>query len=115
MNKALFAATAALMIGGFVSPVLAAQPAGADQNISIRGVNFNNPANVDGFYVRLAKAAATACDSYAATGRVSVADRLCADRAVAQAVKTLNRPVLTAMHESRSFNQPVRQLAGQDQ
>lgn len=107
MNKILLAAAAALTIAG---PALAA-PAGADQSLSVSGVNFNNAADVDAVYARITRAAATACDSYAAQGRVSAAARTCADRAVAQAVKALDRPVLTAMHQSRTLNQPHHQMA----
>lgn len=110
MTKTLLAAGAALLIGAFASPVLAAEP-GANQSVSVAGVNFANPSDVRDVYARITLAASSACDSYAAKGRVSAADRACADRVVADAVKLLDRPVLTAMHESRSLQQPNRQMA----
>jgi UrcA family protein len=110
MNKTLLAAGAALLIGGLAAPVLAAE-AGANQAVSVAGVNFSNPSDVRDVYVRISRAAEAACDSYAGKGRVSVADRACANRVVTDAVKLLDRPVLTAMHESRGLQQPNRQMA----
>ena len=110
MTKTLLAAVAALSLGGFAGHALAAD-AGATQAVPTVGVDFNSRAAVQDFYVRLSGAAVSACDSYAANSRVTAADRLCADRAVAKAVEALNRPVLTAIFQERTVGQPQRQLA----
>lgn len=110
MTKTVFAAAAiAAFAIGFSGQALAAD-AGATQTVTVAGVNFTDRADVESFYSKLHRAAAVACDSYSANSRVSAGDRLCADRVVAKAVQTLDRPVLTAMHQDR-FGPQDRQLA----
>ena len=109
MTKTLLAAAAAIALGGFAGQAFAAD-AGATQSIAVAGVNFSDRAAVQDFYAKLTRIASAACDSYSANSRVTAQDRLCTDRAVAKAVETLNRPVLTAMHETRA-NGPQRQFA----
>ncbi len=110
MTKTLLAAAAALALGGFAGQAFAAD-AGNTQAVTVAGVNFADRTAVETFYAGLSRAAASACDSYAANSRVTAADRLCADRAVAKAVDALNRPVLTAVYQERTVGQAQRQLA----
>ena len=66
--------------------------------VSLRGVNFADPAAVRLLYGRLKAAATDVCASaegYDAT--VYRADRACADQALVQAVRQIDQPTLTAM------------------
>jgi hypothetical protein len=47
-------------------------------------------------------AAQAVCDSYAANSRVTQADVACVDKALARAVRKLDRPQLTAIYEGRA-------------
>lgn len=83
-------------------PALAAsEPMPAQRAVSTAGVDFQDPAAVQAFYVRLRTAAETVCDGYAVNSRVTQADVACADRQVAQAVRTLDAPRLTALYAQR--------------
>jgi UrcA family protein len=64
-------------------------------------VNFHDPAAVAGFYGRLRAAASRVCDSFAANSRVTAADAACEEQAVARVVRSLDRPLLTALHEGQ--------------
>ena len=95
MNKLLLAATAALVLAG---PALAqAEEAAPTQVISTRNVDFNNSAQVKGFYMKLWRTAYQVCDSNSANPVVSQSDISCVRRAMAQAVQSVNAPRLTAM------------------
>ncbi len=59
--------------------------------VSFKGVDFNNPQSVDRFYTRLKNNAREVCS-----------DRACVAQIVNQAVAGMQRPMLTARHETRS-------------
>ncbi len=115
MTKMILAATAALFVGGFAGAAFAAPvqdtPA---QAVSVAGVNFNDRTDVQKVYTRINRAARVACDSNSANPVIAQADQICAKRAVAEAVATLNRPVLTAMYENRGATGQTA-FAGNDQ
>ncbi len=108
MSKLILAAAAALALAG---PAFAQTAAGriagqAQSNeatqskfVSARGVDFNDHAQVSALYTRLWSTAHAVCDSGSAP-RMAYADIGCARRALAEAVKTLDRPALTAMYEN---------------
>ena len=68
--------------------------------VSTASVDFHNSAAVRAFYSRLKTAANMVCDSYSANSRVTQADIACAHRALAEAVRNVDRPLLTAMYEN---------------
>lgn len=112
MTKLLLAATAAMLIAG---PALAetAQDAAPTRAVSIRGVDFANKDQVKHIYAKLKGAAAAVCDSGSASPRFSQTDISCTRQVVAEAVKAVNRPVLTAMYNSAQDS--ARAFAGNDQ
>jgi UrcA family protein len=99
MLKLICAATALLAASTpAVASDLAAPPT---QVVSVAGVDFHSAAAVRQVYSQLKMAASSVCDNYAANSRVTQADVACADKAVATAVRTLDRPLLTAMYEGQ--------------
>jgi UrcA family protein len=69
------------------------------RTIALSGVDFRNPAAVRDLYAKLKTAANAVCDSYAANGRVSAADVACTHQVLGEAVRKVDRPVLTAMYD----------------
>jgi UrcA family protein len=114
MSKLFLAASAALLIAG---PALADTVKAVDeaptQAVSARGVNFTSQDQVQRFYAKLQGAAATVCDSGSAAARFSTTDAACTRRVMAQAVKSVDKPVLTALYNSAQDNN--RAFAGNDQ
>jgi len=67
--------------------------------VSVRSVDFNDPRSVADFDQRLARAARAACDSGASYDLgIKMDDARCARTAWAQTVKSLNQPLLSALH-----------------
>ena len=97
-----FFAAAAIVAFGFAGQAVAAdQPRAEANKVVVSGsVNFRDQGAVQGYYNRLARAAAQACDSNSANSRIQQADRACDQKALTMAVAQVNRPILTAMHES---------------
>ena len=114
MSKLLLAAAAGLLIAG---PALAetAQPVdlAPTQAVSTRGVDFASRDQVKHFYAKLRGAALAVCDSGSANPRISQADATCVSRVMAEAVKSADKPVLTALYQSRQDSN--RAFAGNDQ
>ena len=79
----------------------ASPPLPAERAVSASGVDFRDPAAVRDLYGRLRTAAAVVCDGYAANSRVTRDEIVCADRALGEAVRRLDRPSLTTLHEGR--------------
>lgn len=103
MTKLILAASAALLIAG---PALAETVRADDApslRVSARGVDFSNPAQVQRFYARLNRAIAEVCN----------ADAACARTVAAQAVRGVDKPLLTAMYNASGDND--RAFAGNDQ
>lgn len=99
MLRLICAATALLAAS---TPAFAADVSAAPTKvISVVGVDFRDAAAVRQVYSQIKLAASSVCDNYAAISRVTQADVACANKAVADAVRTLDRPLLTAMHEGR--------------
>jgi UrcA family protein len=111
MTKLLLAAAAALAIA---SPALAhaddaATPIQA-RIVSAQDVNFSDPASADHFYVKLWQAALDVCFVGAGITRPSEVDQSCVRTAMAQAVESVNRPLLTAAYE-RTWGDDARVYA----
>ncbi len=71
----------------------------AEIRISTRYVDFNNPQSVADFDQRLSRAAKTACDSGASFDlSMKIEDARCAQAAWEQAAKSLDQPLLSALH-----------------
>jgi UrcA family protein len=86
----------------FACPAIASSPPlPMERTISVTGVDFTDPASVRLVYARLQAAASAVCDGYRANSRVSQRDIACADRVLAAAVRTLDRPVVSALYERR--------------
>lgn len=65
-------------------------------------VDFQNPASVDAFYVRLERAVREVCDSRITDRSTRREDAACMRKATEAAVAKLSRPLLTAAHQARS-------------
>ncbi|GGZ35275.1 UrcA family protein [Asticcacaulis endophyticus] len=84
--------------------------------VSVEGVNFNNTAEVAKVYRQLKNTANTLCDSE--YQRYAAQDRQCAQAALSNAVRQLNQPTLTALHDSKTapvYADKGRVLAGLSQ
>lgn len=112
MTKLLLAATAAILIA---APAFAetVQDDAHTQAVSTRSVDFSNKAQVKHFYVKLQGAAAAVCDPGSVMTSLSPADARCVRQVMSEAVKTVNKPVLTAMYNSAQ--DANRAFAGNDQ
>ena len=100
MKPILFAA-AALIAGCIALPALADDASVAPQAaVTTAGVDFRDPVAVRAFYGRLAMAAERVCDSNSANSRVQQLDRACVQKAVAEAVRSADRPMLTALYST---------------
>ena len=101
MKKILFA-VAVLAIAGASTAAWAGSEAvdPPSQTVTTAGVDFRDRTAVDGVYRQMTRTAEAVCDSYAANSRVTAADRDCASKALANAVRRANQPVLTAVYES---------------
>jgi UrcA family protein len=100
MSNHTFAAAAALVL--LAGPALAATPV-ADQPQTVLltpgRVDFADAGQVQTLYTRINAAARNACSLRSADALQAIPDRGCIDRAVAEAVRRLDRPVLTAAYE----------------
>jgi len=112
MTKLLLVATAAVLIAG---PVLAAEAQGEApvRAVSTRGVDFSNQQQVRQFYNRLHVAAQAVCDAGSPVPRAFAVDQSCVRQVVANAVKTADKPVLTALYNSSADANHA--FAGNDQ
>lgn len=107
MTKLILAATAAVLIA---SPALAEAARTQDaptQAVSAKGVNFMHRADVKRFYAKLRVAAQSVCN----TG--SAVDATCQREVMAEAVKTADKPLLTALYDAQGDSN--RAFAGNDQ
>ena len=118
MTKLILAASAAILIA---SPALAASAVPDDQTpsqvVSMRNVDFANPAQVKHFYAKLRGAAVAVCDSNSANSAITRFDARCVVEVMAQAVKVADKPMLTAMYDNANSGSAKsnRALAGNDQ
>ena len=104
MSKWMFAAGFAVAFG-FAA---AGQAMAADVNsyqtrqISTAGVDFRDEAAVKAFYANLRHTAQAACNANPDSWRIQTVDRACYERAMAQAVQKIDRPVLTAEYRAHT-------------
>jgi UrcA family protein len=98
--KTLF--TIALLAAVAAPAIVAAAPATPARSVSTAGVDFRDPAALQAFYQRLKIATADVCDSNSANPVITQRDRLCRQKALTVAVQSVNRPTLTALHQTES-------------
>ncbi len=106
-----------LMFTAAVAAALLAGPALAETTqvlVRTHHVNFNDPAQVREVYARINKAAQDACSTPSDNKYVAQPDRDCMARAVADAVRATDKPLLTAAYNSNPES-ANRALAGNDQ
>ena len=108
MKKVVFAA-AALALAAAAAPafaeVIATAPA---HQVSTAGVDFRDQAAVKAFYSKLRVAARDVCDTNSASPTVTQQDQLCVQKALANAVRVVDRPLLTALYETNHYTQASR-------
>jgi UrcA family protein len=114
MTKLILAASAAILIAGpaFAETARTVQDAPA-QAVSAKGVDFASRAQVKHFYAKLRGAAQAVCDSGSANPRFSATDAACQRQVMAEAVKTMDKPVLTALYNAQGDANHA--FAGNDQ
>jgi UrcA family protein len=114
MTKLLLAAAAAFTLAG---PAFAESVQGGEdaptQAVSARGADFASQDQVKHFYAKLRGAAAAVCDSGSANPGISRGDAACVRQVMAEAVKAVDKPVLTAVYNSAQTAN--RAFAGNDQ
>jgi UrcA family protein len=95
MSKILLAAAVATLFAGsaMAETKTTAVPTG--------NVNFNSRADVNALFTKVELAAQSVCRTDSKNRYVAQPDRACVDRAVAQAVASANRPMLTAAYQAR--------------
>jgi UrcA family protein len=98
MSKSAFASLAILAFGAVAGQAFAEDAPTAVVKIS--NVNFSDTAAVDRFYVQLKRTAEQVCDSNSANPRIAQLDQLCVRRALSNAVRTVDRPTLTARYQA---------------
>jgi UrcA family protein len=88
----------------FAAAVPAGAPAAPSLEVKIGDLDLDNPAGVTKLYKRLQIAAQKVCGPSDVTGtRLGLRDqKACVTAAVDGAVRQLNRPALTAFHESHA-------------
>jgi UrcA family protein len=100
MRKVLIAVAGAASLFAGVS--VAQAEAVSTQPVSIARVDYRDTAAVTNLYARIRHAARDVCRSgYVISMNTLKADRACVDETVADAVRRVDRPVLTAMHQQR--------------
>jgi UrcA family protein len=113
MTKLLLATSAALLIAGPALAETRAVDEAPSQAVSTRSVDFASRDQVKHFYAKLRGAAHAVCDSGSANPRFSQGDADCVSRVMAEAVKAADKPVLTALYQSRQDSNHA--FAGNDQ
>ena len=108
MKKVLFAA-AALALSAAAAPAFAGGLGNAPAHqVSTAGVDFRDQAAVKAFYAQLRLAARDVCDSNSASPLVTQQDQLCVQKALANAVRVVDRPLLTALYDNNHYTQAAR-------
>jgi len=72
----------------------------AQVSVSAKHVDFNNAREARGFYARLSAAAHQVCTSEVSDPMTAMADAACEREAVSDAVKQVDAPQLSALHNS---------------
>jgi UrcA family protein len=119
MSKSLLLAVAAAA-AAISAPAMAYQlktDAGGDQvrveRMPLSRVDFNDPHQAKAFYAKVKRAAVEVCTIPSISSSISRTDAACVAQAVADAVKTADRPLLTAAYGSDLA--AGHALAGNDQ
>jgi UrcA family protein len=99
MRKVIIATASAAALFAVSGAAQAEAPA---QVVSFAKVDFRDQTATQTFYERVRAAARLACRSpYIISTKTVENDRACVEDTVSDAVNTLNRPTLTAMHQQR--------------
>ena len=101
MSKLSFMFAIAL-VSAAPAGIAAARPVEAPVTVSVRGVDFSNPAQVKAFYDHVKAVARAACSGDTLTPWGVREDQECRARFVADAVNQVNAPLLTAMNAPES-------------
>lgn len=99
MTKSAIIALAALAAAAVSGAAAAAEAPTAV--VTLSAVNFRSTTDVDRLYSKLKRSAEAVCDSNSANPRITQADHACANRTLAKAVRSVDRPTLTARYEMR--------------
>jgi UrcA family protein len=81
--------------------------------LPVSRVDFSDPAQAKAFYAKVKRAAEEVCTGPSFSSTISRPDAECMSHALAEAVKTADRPLLTAAYNSDLAGN--RALAGNDQ
>jgi UrcA family protein len=102
MFKPAAAACAALLAAAAAAAPAFAAPSEETltHSVSTAGVDFQDKQAVDRFYVRLKRSASYVCDSRSADRSISRLDKECYRKALADAVRSVANPTLTARYDS---------------
>ena len=100
MTKSLFAAAALVALGLAGQASAAPNDDAPTQAVSTAHVDFRSEAAVRAFYRRIEAAAHDVCDSNSPNPRITQMDQACESRAVAQAIRAADRPMLTALYDT---------------
>ncbi len=78
----------------------------AHMTVSVRDIDFQNPAQVQIAYKRVVAAAQSVCDSDSDDLMTQAADRTCERQAVKDTLSTLNRPALNQVADYAAAKAP---------
>lgn len=102
MRTTLFAAALLIAVPASIGPALAAEPFNATVSIDVpySDLNLANPAGATAMLARIRQAAAKACGGspLARSPKETRDYRSCVNTAVANAVRQLNAPLVTALY-----------------
>jgi UrcA family protein len=116
----------AILVAGLIAAGLAAPAFAYEQKstpdgdqvravaVSKAGVDFADSRKVGQLYARLKRAADVACSTESADRHLARPDQACVARALAQTVRSVDQPMLTAAYQADA-TAGDRALAGNDQ
>jgi len=100
MTRSIFIAAALSFAALAASAANAQERQPAQVSVSAKHVDFNNAREARGFYARLSAAAHQVCTSEVSDPMTAMADAACEREAVSDAVKQVDAPQLSALHNS---------------
>ena len=112
---------AGLVVAGLAAPALAYEQKSTPDGDQVRvvavsksGVDFADGRKVGQLYLKLKRAADVACSTESADPHLARPDQACVAHALAQAVHSVDKPLLTAAYQADAAASD-RALAGNDQ
>ena len=100
MTRSIFIAAALSFAALAAGAANAQERQPAQVSVSAKHVDFNNAREARGFYARLSAAAHQVCTSEVSDPMTAMADAACEREAVSDAVKQVDAPQLSALHNS---------------